>query len=76
MTSGQPELVCQTQGDLRIRQDIAVALGITTALAVPIAREGQLLWALMGLNRQDGSAFDEVDRDRLAAYAQEASALI
>lgn len=71
LASGQPELVCQTQGDLRIRQDIAEALGITTALAVSISREGELLGALMVLNRQDDRAFDEAARDRLAAYAQE-----
>ena len=31
-----PVVVGQTLGDNRIRQDIAVALGIKTALAVPI----------------------------------------
>ena len=69
--SGQSELVCDTRGDLRIRQDIADALGITTALAVPIMRAGELLGAFMVLNRNDGKAFDEEDRDKLDAYGQE-----
>lgn len=68
-TSGQPELVCQVYQDLRVRQDIAEALGITTALAVPISRQGVLKGALMVLNRQGGTAFDETDQTRLAAYA-------
>jgi GAF domain-containing protein len=58
-----PVVVGQTEGDNRIRQDIAVALGIKTALAVPIRVNNQLLGAVMVLNRLDG---DELtDRDSL-----------
>ena len=67
--SGQAELVCQTEGDIRVRQDLAEALGITTALAAPITRDGVLLGALMVLNRADGSAFDEAARLELIRYA-------
>ncbi len=68
--SGQAELVCHTRGDLRVRQDLAEALGITTALAAPITRGTQLLGALMVLNRQDGGVFDDVSRGELTAYAE------
>mgnify|MGYP005754491631 CR=1 FL=1 len=69
--SGQSELVCQTQGDLRVRQDLAEALNITTALAVPVKHQGKLLGALMVLNRTDGSAFDETAQAQLETYADE-----
>jgi hypothetical protein len=38
----QPVLVCRTEGDSRVRQDHAEALGIETALAVPLYYEGKL----------------------------------
>lgn len=74
--SGQAERVCQTQGDVRVRQDIAEALGINTALAVPIIREGAILGALMVLNRQDGQPFDEDAQNKLTAYAQTVATLL
>lgn len=69
--SQQPELVCEARGDLRVRQDLVEALNITTALAVPIEQGGQLIGALMVLNRQDGRAFDEEVRAKLVVYARE-----
>jgi GAF domain-containing protein len=68
--SGQGELVCQVEHDVRVRQDIAEALGITTALAVPILNGGELKGALMVLNRQDGSAYDEAAKQQLTDFAQ------
>jgi GAF domain-containing protein len=56
-------VVGQTLGDNRIRQDIAVALGIKTALAVPIRVNHQLFGAVMLLNRLDGRGL--TDRDSL-----------
>ena len=47
----------------RIRQDIAVALGIKTALAVPIRVNNRLFGAVMLLNRLDGQEL--TDRDSL-----------
>jgi len=58
-----PVVVGQTLGDNRIRQDIAVALGIKTALAVPIRVNNQLFGAVMVLNRLD--AGELTDRDSL-----------
>ena len=58
-----PVVVGQTRGDNRIRQDIAVALGIKTALAVPIRVNNQLFGAVMLLNRLDGQEL--TDRDSL-----------
>jgi len=72
----QPVLVCLTQGDPRVRQDHAKALGIQTALAVPLYYEGRLLGALMALNRNDNSLFDEKAEGVLANYAQEVAALV
>ncbi len=69
----QPVLVCSTEGDSRVRQDYAKALGIQTALAVPLYYEGRLLGALMALNRTDGSQFDEEAEQVLADYASEAA---
>ncbi|NEQ30484.1 MAG: GAF domain-containing protein [Leptolyngbya sp. SIO4C5] len=66
-----PVLVAQTQGDRRVRQDQVAALGIDSALAVPIRQNGQILGALMVLNRQDGCPFDGQDEAQLAAYAAE-----
>lgn len=74
--SDQPVLVCQTQGDSRVRQDYVKALGIETALAVPLHHQGKLLGALMVLNRTDGSLFDEAAEQVLANYAQEVAPLI
>ncbi len=72
----QPVLVCRTEGDSRVRQDHAKALGIETALAVPLYYEGKLLGALMALNRNDGSLFDEEAEQVLASYASEAAPLV
>ncbi len=58
-----PVVVGQTLGDNRIRQDIAVALGIKTALAVPIRVNNRLFGAVMLLNRLDGQEL--TDRDSL-----------
>lgn len=69
-------MVCHTQGDSRVRQDYVEALGIKTALAVPLHYEGKLLGALMVLNRTDGSEFDEKAERIIADYAQEAALLI
>jgi GAF domain-containing protein len=67
----QPVLVCQTAGDQRVRQDHAQALGITTALAVPLLHQGQLLGALMVLNRNDGTPFDQTAEQQLNDYANQ-----
>ena len=69
----QPVLVCRTEGDSRVRQDQAKALGIETALAMPLYYESKLLGALMVLNRNDGSPFDEEAERALAVYASEAA---
>lgn len=67
----QPVLVCRTEGDSRVRQDHVKALAIETALAVPLYYEGKLLGALMAMNRNDGSLFDEQAERVLADYAKE-----
>lgn len=72
----QPVLVCRTEGDSRVRQDHVKALGIETALAVPLYYEGRLLGALMAMNRHDGSLFDEKAERVLADYAQEIAPLV
>lgn len=74
--SHQPVLVCQARGDSRVRQDYVKALGIETALAVPLYGEGKLLGALMVLNRTDGSEFDEMAERILADYANQVALLI
>lgn len=76
VTSGQAELVCQTRGDGRVRQDLVAALGIETALAVPISRDGKQLGALMVLNRQDDQPFDTAAQEILTAYAQDVATLL
>ncbi len=72
----QPVLLCHTQGDNRVRQDQAKALGIETALAVPLYYENRLLGALMTLNRADGKLFDQEAEQALASYASEAASLV
>jgi GAF domain-containing protein len=52
-----------------VRQDYVEALGIETALAAPIYHNGQLLGALMVLNRQDGRLFDTEAEQQLATFA-------
>lgn len=74
--SYQPVLVCRTEGDSRVRQDYVKALGIETALVVPLYYEGRLLGALMALNRTDGSLFDEKAEGVLADYAKEVAPLV
>ena len=69
-------LVCRTEGDSRVRQDHVKALGIETALAVPLYYEGRLLGALMAMNRNDGSLFDEKAERVLTDYAQEIAPLV
>lgn len=71
-----PVLVCQTEGDSRVRQDHAKAMGIKTALAVPVIYEDKLLGALMALNRTDGSEFDEEAEKVLAGYAAEVAPVV
>jgi GAF domain-containing protein len=70
LASGQAALVCNPQTDIRIRQDLAEQLGITTALAVPIKQDGALVGALMVLNRLDGSPFTELEEQALVQYAE------
>jgi GAF domain-containing protein len=70
----QPVLVCQTKGDLRVRQDMAEALGIETALAVPILHKDKLQGALMVLNRIDGADYDQAAEQLLADYADKIAA--
>ena len=72
----KPVLVCRTQGDGRVRQDQVKALGIKTALAVPLYFEEKLLGSLMALNRADGELFDEEAQQALASYASEAALLV
>ena len=76
LKSGQPALVCNPQTDVRIRQDLAEQLGITTALAVPIKHVGVLVGALMVLNRLDGIEFTPVDEKALVQYAEMVSEAI
>lgn len=71
-----PVLVCNTSGDNRVRQDYAQAMGIKTALAVPIIFQNKLLGALMVLNRQDGKEFDGESEKILANYAAELAPVI
>jgi GAF domain-containing protein len=68
--SGQAALVCNPKTDVRIRQDLAQQMGITTALAVPIEREGVLVGALMALNRLNGQEFTPVEEHALLVYAE------
>ncbi len=70
-SEGQSVLVCETLGDNRVRQDMAEALGIKTALAVPVYRDGQLFCVLMVLNRLDGQSFTAEDEKRLVDYAEQ-----
>ena len=69
LESGQSALVCQPQTDLRIRQDLAEKMGITTALAVPLQAEDTLIGALMVLNQLEGKPFTEQDEQTLLQYA-------
>ncbi len=71
--AGEAQLICSTAGDTRVRQDQVKALGIETALAVPVYHEGQLLGALMVLNREDGSLFDVQAEQALTEYAAQAA---
>ncbi|WP_448573565.1 GAF domain-containing protein [Trichothermofontia sp.] len=68
--SQSPVLVCQASLDSRVRQDYVAAWGIETALAVPIVHTGQLIGALMVLNRLDGQPFDATAEQQLQTYAQ------
>ncbi|WP_448561526.1 GAF domain-containing protein [Trichothermofontia sp.] len=68
--SHSPVLVCQAPLDTRVRQDYVAAFGLQTALAVPIIHAGQLLGALMVLNRVDGQPFDATTEQQLQTYAQ------
>lgn len=70
LDTGQSALVCNPQTDVRIRQDIAEQLGISTALAVPVRMDGVLVGALMVLNRRDDSPFTETEEQALMQYAQ------
>jgi GAF domain-containing protein len=72
----QPVLVCRAEGDSRVRQDYVKALGIQTALAVPLYYQNQLLGALMALNRNDQGLFDQEAERVLEAYAQQAALLV
>lgn len=74
--SYQPVLVCQTEGDNRVRQDYVKALSIYTALAVPLYYKDKLLGALMALNRTDGSLFNAQAEQVLVEYAKEAAQLV
>ncbi len=65
-----PVRVCQAKGDERLRQDYVTALGIETALAVPIVHAGQLIGALMVLNQLEGHPFDATAEQHLQTYAQ------
>jgi GAF domain-containing protein len=69
LESGQPALVCHPQTDVRIRQDLAEQLGITSAIAVPVKHDGALVGALMVLNRRDGKEFTPADEQALVEYA-------
>lgn len=51
-------------------------MGIDTALALPLYYEGKLLGALMALNRNDRSLFDDRQEQVLADYAVEAALLV
>lgn len=75
-SGSQPVLVCRTEGDSRVRQDYVKSLGIQTALAVPIYYQNQLLGALMALNRNDQSLFDQEAERVLEAYAPHAALLV
>ncbi len=74
--SKQAELVCEAPNDPRVRQDWVEALNITTALSVPIVRNGQVLGAFMMLNRQDGSLYDADAQAQLTTYAQEVAQVL
>ena len=76
LESGQSALVCTPQTDVRIRQDLAEQLGITTALAVPLTLDSALIGALMVLNRFDGKAFTQVDEQALEIYANQVAETI
>ncbi|WP_160299573.1 GAF domain-containing protein [Leptolyngbya iicbica] len=70
LASGKAALVCHPQTDVRIRQDLAEQLGITTALAVPVTDNGILVGALMALNRLDGQPFTQAEEQALMSYAE------
>jgi GAF domain-containing protein len=76
LESGQAALVCNPQTDVRIRQDLAEQLCITTALAVPVKQDGALVGALMVLNRLDGKEFTPADEQALVHYAETIAAAI
>jgi GAF domain-containing protein len=59
-----------TIGDLRVRQDHATEMGISTALGVPVVHDGRPFAVLMALNRTDGQSFGEDDETALNAYAE------
>lgn len=58
-------------GDPRVHQGHVIELGISTALGVPVRREGEPFAVLMALNRVDGAAFTEADESALERYADE-----
>lgn len=66
-------LVCNTVGDVRMRQDYVEALGINSAIAVPLRYDNKLLGAIMTLNRVDGQPFNAQTEQVLATYAQKAA---
>ena len=68
-----PVLVIDTTSDPRVRQDYVEMLDITTALAMPLCSDSELLGAIMVLNRLDGQPFDAQVEQSLAAYAQKAA---
>lgn len=76
LEAGGSVLVCQTNGDKRVRQDHVKALGIETALATPVFYDGQAIAVLMAMNREDGNAFSEQQEKALNNYASTKAALI
>jgi GAF domain-containing protein len=66
----------RTVGDLRVRQDHATEMGISTALGAPVVHEGRPFAVLMALNRVDGQSFGEDDEAALNAYAEEVASTL
>ena len=61
----------QTLGDDRIHQGIAVEMGISTALGVPVLHDGEPFAVLMAMNRTAGGSFSDQDEAALNTYAHE-----
>ncbi len=68
----RPILTNNLLEDHRVKRELAAALGITSALLVPLIARGRIIGGISAFNKADGSPFTEEDSallTRLAGYA-------